>query len=362
MTSTPAWLTQRSESGECWWCRLETAVRSEPFAQTGELVGRPVSGLKPRALTRLGPRQRPGHLGVRAGSRLRDRDQGCRLQGDSGSAVRTRTYRVDRATISAAVALMREEGAPGHAVLVVGGLRSVATRPPTVIEPRPGLEGFIGRSGSHRLASRSAHSGSGITVYPSATRSDEPVAPNPVGPGRFVAVDQVEGVGVNLRSLMGQGHEGRIEPADQGVDEPVAPNPVGPGRFVAVDQVEGVGVNLRSLMGQGHEGRIEPADQGVDETVARRGLPEPLSDGDGLAMDGCRKAVWPLQGQALDGLPQGGGEMRRILIATPPCEPAWPAPGAGTGRPSVGRCARRGSGREPPKPGESLLPKKGRKI
>src|SRR5208337_410297 len=316
MTSTPAWLTQRSESGECWWCRLETAVRSEPFAQTGELVGRPVSGLKPRALTRLGPRQRPGHLGVRAGSRLRDRDQGCRLQGDSGSAVRTRTYRVDRATISAAVALMREEGAPGHAVLVVGGLRSVATRPPTVIEPRPGLEGFIGRSGSHRLASRSAHSGSGITVYPSATRSDEPVAPNPVGPGRFVAVDQVEGVGVNLRSLMGQGHEGRIEPADQG----------------------------------------------VDETVARRGLPEPLSDGDGLAMDGCRKAVWPLQGQALDGLPQGGGEMRRILIATPPCEPAWPAPGAGTGRPSVGRCARRGSGREPPKPGESLLPKKGRKI
>src|SRR5271157_6286485 len=80
MTSTPAWLTQRSESGECWWCRLETAVRSEPFAQAGELVGRPVSGLKPRALTRLGPRQRPGHLGVRAGSRLRDRDQGCRLR------------------------------------------------------------------------------------------------------------------------------------------------------------------------------------------------------------------------------------------------------------------------------------------
>lgn len=199
---------------------------------------------------------------------------------------------------------------------VESGLRSVATPPPTVIEPRPGLEGFIGRSGSHRPASRSAHSGSGITVYPSATRSDEPVAPNPVGPGRFVAVDQVEGVGVNLRSLMGQGHEGWIEPADQG----------------------------------------------VDETVARRGLPEPLSDGDGLAMDGCRKAVWPLQSQALDGLPQGGGEMRRNA-AYPyryaPCEPAWPAPGAGTGRPSVGRCARRGPGREPAEPGGSLLPRRG---
>ena len=42
--------------------------------------------------------------------------------------------------------------------------------------------------------------------------------PDGVGAGRLVAVDQVEGVGIGLRPLVGQGHQGRIEVADQAID------------------------------------------------------------------------------------------------------------------------------------------------
>jgi hypothetical protein len=62
------------------------------------------------------------------------------------------------------------------------------------------------------------------------------------------------------------------------------PHGVGAGRLVAVDQVEGVGIGLRPLMSQGHQRRIQLTDHGIDGAVARRRLPEPLGEGDGLAM------------------------------------------------------------------------------
>ena len=48
------------------------------------------------------------------------------------------------------------------------------------------------------------------------------------------------------------------------------PDGVGAGRLVAVDQVEGVGIGLRPLVGQGQQGRIEVADQVIDGVVTRR--------------------------------------------------------------------------------------------
>ena len=66
------------------------------------------------------------------------------------------------------------------------------------------------------------------------------------------------------------------------------PDGVGAGRLVTVDQVEGFGIGLRPLMGQGHQGRVQVADQTVRRSVARRSFAELLGEGDGLAMDGGR--------------------------------------------------------------------------
>jgi hypothetical protein len=67
------------------------------------------------------------------------------------------------------------------------------------------------------------------------------------------------------------------------------PDGVGTGRLVAVDQVEGVGIGVRPLVGQGPQGRVQGADQVIDGVVARRRLPELRGEVDGLAMDGRRR-------------------------------------------------------------------------
>ena len=122
------------------------------------------------------------------------------------------------------------------------------------------------------------------------------------------------------------------------------PDGVGAGRLVAVDQVEGFGIGLRPLMGQGHQGRVQIADHGIDGAVARRRLPEPLGEGDGLAMDRRRGQGRLLQGEAFDGLAQRVGEVPFAPVASPlagqPGEPlaailAGPASGGAEGEAPV---------------------------
>jgi hypothetical protein len=70
-------------------------------------------------------------------------------------------------------------------------------------------------------------------------------------------------------------------------------------------------------MGQGQQGWVQLADHGIDGAVARRGLPEPLGDGDGLAMDRRRGQGRFLQGEALDTPPQRDGEASSAPVASP---------------------------------------------
>ena len=80
------------------------------------------------------------------------------------------------------------------------------------------------------------------------------------------------------------------------------PDGIGAGRFVTVNQVEGFGIGLRPLMGQGQEGWVQVADHGINDAVGRRRLPESLGEGDSLAMDRRRGQGWLLQGEAFDRL------------------------------------------------------------
>ena len=95
------------------------------------------------------------------------------------------------------------------------------------------------------------------------------------------------------------------------------PDGVGTGRLVAMDQVEGVGVGLRPLVGQGRQGRVQRANRGRDGIVGRWDLAEPIGEGEGPAVDGRHGQRRLAQGQALDGLAQRVGEMPLAPIAPP---------------------------------------------
>ena len=95
------------------------------------------------------------------------------------------------------------------------------------------------------------------------------------------------------------------------------PDGVGTGRLVAMDQVEGVGIGPRPLVGQGHQGRVEPVDHGIDGAVARRGFPELLGEGNDLAMNGRRGQGRFLQGESFDDLTEVLGELSLASVAPP---------------------------------------------
>src|SRR3954462_13603281 len=95
------------------------------------------------------------------------------------------------------------------------------------------------------------------------------------------------------------------------------PDGIGAGRFVAVNQVEGFGIGLRPLVGQGQEGWLQVADHGIYDPVGRRRLPELFGKDDGLAMDGRRGQGWLLQGEAFDRLSERVGEVPYAPVASP---------------------------------------------
>jgi hypothetical protein len=115
------------------------------------------------------------------------------------------------------------------------------------------------------------------------------------------------------------------------------PDGVGGGGLVAVDQVEGVGLSLGPLVGQGHQGRVEVADHGMDDAIGRRGLAESPGEGHRLAPDRGDGQGRLVQGEAFDAAPRGVGEGPLAPVAPPLAgQPGEPPPAIQCGPASGG--------------------------